>query len=183
MDLTTVSQRHAVFHDGETVFRVEDLEPGTQQEAFGIKFETLPDLGKSLSSFATVNDVHFGETECGVTGDPDMGPIFRVEENSTPYPELMNAAAIEEIKLLNPDAVLVKGDLTADGTLEQYSRFKQFYGSAFGDQLFHIRGNHEAYKPTGIKTDQQIQIDLPGVFVHTIRGDDRDAIAFLEGFA
>ena len=163
MDLTTVSQQHAVFHDGETIFRVQDLEPGTNHEAFGIKFETLPDLGKRLSSFATVNDVHFGETLCGVTGDPDMGPIFRVDESATPYPELMNAAAIEEIKVLNPDAVLVKGDLTADGTLEQYSRFKQFYLSAFGDQLFHIRGNHEAYKPTGIETDQHIQIDLPGV--------------------
>ena len=42
----------------------------------GFSFRTLPAPGELLATFATVNDVHFGETECGVIDGSDLGPTF-----------------------------------------------------------------------------------------------------------
>ena len=120
MHLTTVGQTYAVFHEEKTVHIVEDLEPGQRHKAFGIEFLTLPDLGERLSTFATTNDVHFGEAQCGVVSGQDMEPVFSVSVDETPYTEVMNACAIKEILAINPDAVLVKGDLTCDGTEAQH---------------------------------------------------------------
>src|SRR3546814_3030233 len=78
-------------------------------------------------------------------GLPD-GPFFRSLPVEEPYPELMNRGAIQEIRAIEPDAVVVKGDLTSDGTQEQYDDFLAAYGPAFGDRLTHVRGNHDAYR-------------------------------------
>lgn len=133
----------------EVVHRIEDLESGQRHEAFGIEFETLPDLGRLLSTFASVNDVHFGETECGVVSDKDVGPTYAAADDEDPYPEVMNAGAIAEISAINPDTVMVKGD-----------------------RLYHIRENHEAYHTLVIETRTRIKIDLPGVtlvMMNTVR--------------
>ena len=165
MILTTVSQNHAVFFDNGLRYQVDDLEPGRRYTFHDTEFETLPGLGKKLSSFATVNDVHFGETSCGGTDGQNDGPIFKAEEGKTPYPEMMNAAAIDEIKGVNADVILAKGDLTCDGTKEQYDQFLHFYGDAFGDRLHHVRGNHEAYREPVIETEKRIVIELNGVLL------------------
>jgi 3',5'-cyclic AMP phosphodiesterase CpdA len=151
------------------VHRIEGLSTGQRHESFGHEFETLPELGRRLSTFATVNDIHFGETQCGgMEGDPDMGPVYCVPDGSTPYPEFMNAGAIREIAAINPDAVLVKGDLTCHGTMKEYSTFRDFYEPAFSDRLHCILGNHEAYHDAGIRAEKQIHIDLPGVTIAMI---------------
>ena len=80
--------------------------------------------GPLLATIATVNDVHFGEIECGLLGTPEeLGPFFAAEPGAEPYPEVMNRGAIDEIEQLDPDAVLVKGDLTDRGTEEEYAAF------------------------------------------------------------
>jgi predicted phosphodiesterase len=168
MELTTVSTHHAVFHMGEDVVRIEGLEPANSYEHHGVAYKTLPELGQLLSVFTTVNDVHFGETVCGVIQGSDMGPVFSVEEGETPYPEVMNRAAAEEMQALDPDLVLVKGDLTNAGTLDEYQQFLDCYGNAFGDRLHHIRGNHDAYDAEHIQTVNQKRIELPGVIIATI---------------
>ncbi|MBD3647767.1 MAG: metallophosphoesterase [Pseudomonadales bacterium] len=171
MDLTTVSQEHAVFHGGEDQHRLDDLDPGRHYEFDGASFQTLPDLGEEYCRFATVNDVHFGETVCGVIEGSDAGPVFSVGEGETPYPEFMNAGAIAEMQSIDPAAVLVKGDLTAEGTLDEYARFLEFYGQ-FGEKLYHVRGNHEAYHRQDIRTEPRICVELPGVtlaMIDTVR--------------
>ena len=168
MELTTVSTHHAVFFKGQQVHRVTGLEPGTQHSVNGASFSTLPVLGKKLSSFATVNDVHFGEIVCGLMEGTDMGPVFSAAPGETPYPEVMNAGAIAEIEAVEPDMVVVKGDLTNAGTLAEYQRFLDFYGTAFGDRLHHIRGNHDAYHAQDIRCENRRRIDLPGVVLATI---------------
>lgn len=172
MDLTTVSPDHAEFHGDRLARRFDELAPGRHYEIEGASFRTLPDLGEEFCRFATVNDVHFGETECGVMEGSDVGPVYSVEEGETPYPEFMNAGAIDEIHQIDPAAVLVKGDLTAEGTLGEYHQFLEFYGKSFGDRLYHVRGNHDAYYNEDIKTDTRIHIDLPGVtlaMIDTVR--------------
>ena len=145
MELTTVADDHAVVHDGLEVRVYDDLQPDTVYEYDGFVFRTLArPAGERLATFATVNDVHFGETECGVIEGLEVGPTFRVPDGAEPYPEMMNRGAIHEIEQVAPDAVVVKGDLTSEGTVEQYRTFLEFYEEAFGDVLTHVRGNHES---------------------------------------
>ena len=79
--------------------------------------------------------MHFGETACGVVEGSDTGPVFSVPPGAEPYPEVMNRGAVGEIAAVEPDAVVVKGDLTAMGTPAEYDRFVEVYQAAFGDRL------------------------------------------------
>jgi len=162
-ELTTVGTDEAVIHDGAAVHRHEGLAPGTEQEVDGFRFETLPVPGAHLATFATVNDVHFGETVCGeVGGHPEVGPVFRVDDGEPPYPEVMNRAAVAEIGALDPALVVVKGDLTSEGTMPEYDAFLDVYARAFGDRLVHVRGNHESWHRLAV-ADQPVQVaELPG---------------------
>ncbi len=101
--------------------------------------------GSLRSCFATVNDVHFGEELCGlIGGESEVGPVFTTPAGQLPYPRLMNASVIADIAGGDFDAVLVKGDLTSQGTQQEYEQFLQAYG-ALGDRMHHVRGNHESY--------------------------------------
>jgi predicted phosphodiesterase len=162
-ELTTVSDDDAVIHDGTEVRRHEGLEPSTTYEIEGFAFRTLPRRGERLATVATVNDVHFGEQVCGIMdGIPD-GPVFRTEPGAEPYPELMNRGAIAEIDAIEPDAVIVKGDLTSDGTEEQYAAFLAAYGDAFGQRLTHVRGNHDAYRFQTYAPSGPQRVDVDGL--------------------
>lgn len=145
VELTTVADDEVVLFDGRGLRAYEDLAPGTHYELDGVEVRTLSRQGELLSTVATVNDVHFGEVECGVISGSDVGPTFSTPVGETPYPELMNRGAIAEIERIDPVAVVVKGDLTSTGTLDQYRQFVDAYGSAFGDRLMYVRGNHDSY--------------------------------------
>jgi hypothetical protein len=104
--------------------------------------------GRLLATVATANDVHFGETECGRSGDPAtdaIGPVLRAAPGDPPYPEVMNGAIVDEMIALGPDAVVVKGDLTDTGQESEYAAFLACYGR-LGDRLHHVRGNHDAIR-------------------------------------
>lgn len=162
-ELTTVAPDEAVVHDGVEVRRHTGLAPDTEYERDGFAFRTLPAPGERLATFATVNDVHFGERVCGVVDGSDVGPTFTTEPGDDPYPEVMNRAAIAEMAALDPDVVLVKGDLTADGTDDQYQAFLGAYQPAFGDRLVHVRGNHDAYTGATFAAFPVAEVTLPGV--------------------
>ena len=65
----------------------------------------------------------------------------------------MNRGAIAEIERLDPTLVLVKGDLTAEGTDGSTRRSSTSYVPAFGDRLHHVRGNHDATMATRSRRD------------------------------
>ena len=164
VELTTVADDEIVNFDGASRFAHTDLEPDTEYEFEGVRARTLPRPGgELLSRFATVNDVHFGETECGVMEGLELGPVFTVEEGEEPYPEVMNRGAIEGMQAIDPDVVLVKGDLTARGIKEEYEAFLNAYASAFGERLRHVRGNHDAHEGELFASDAPFAVDLPGV--------------------
>jgi 3',5'-cyclic AMP phosphodiesterase CpdA len=175
--VTRVGDREVTTQGPHHVARVTGLEPDTDYslDVVGIdphpflpaSVRTLPrPAGRLLATLATANDVHFGETRCGVTGDPAQdakGPIFSAEPGDTPYPQVMNAAVIAEMRALEPDAVVVKGDLTAEGTEAEYAEFLAAYG-ALGDVMHHVRGNHDAMvDPTMAIEDSPYTVDLDGV--------------------
>jgi Icc protein len=144
--------------------RVDGLAPDEYLPAEVRTLECPP--GRLLATIATVNDVHFGETECGRLGnalEEDLGPLFRSEPGEPPYPETMNRAAIAEIRELNPDVVVAKGDLTNVGLPDEYQAFLDAYGS-LGDRMHHVRGNHDAMTdPTLDAGDAPYTITLDGV--------------------
>lgn len=152
----------AVVHDGFDVRRYPGLEPDHIYEIEGFAFRTLArPAGEHLCTFATVNDVHFGEVECGIIEGLDIGPTFAVPDGAMPYPEVMNRAAVAEIAAIDPTVVVVKGDLTSRGTVEEYQDFLDVY-SIFGDRMHHIRGNHESYNHATFAADAPFVVDVPG---------------------
>jgi predicted phosphodiesterase len=163
VELTTLADDEAVFYDGPHKIVHDGLAPDTDYELEGESFHTLPHPGERLATIATVNDVHFGETEAGVIEGLEVGPILSAAEGEPPYPEMMNAAAIVEITALAPDAVVAKGDLTTHGTKEEYGQFLAAYGDAFGEKLHHVRGNHDGYFGEDFANDAPIEVTLPGV--------------------
>jgi len=169
MELTTVAEDLAVVHDGTEVRVYEGLEPDSLQEIDGHVFRTLPQPGgELLCRFTTVNDVHFGEVEAGLMSGMDLGPSFRSPPGAEPYPEMMSRHAIDEMQALDPVAVVVKGDLTSNGTMEEYQRFCDFYQPAFGDRLHHVRGNHESYHRLAVGPDVPFVVELDGVTLAVI---------------
>ncbi len=163
--VTTVGRYHSA--------RVAGLEPDTEY-ALGVDGVAPTDLlparvatiarppGALLATFATVNDVHFGEVECGRLGTPEeLGPILSAAPGAEPYPNVMNAGAISEIEALDPDAVVVKGDLTDRGTEEEYQAFLDAY-TQLGPRMRHVRGNHDAMITDTIAATAPFTIDLPG---------------------
>lgn len=165
MDVTTVADDLAVLHDGAEVYRYDGLAPATDYEFRGHQVRTLDrPTGELLCRFATVNDVHFGEVECGRVDDHPEGPIQRARPGEPPYPETMNRAAADEIAAIDPVAVIVKGDLSVDGTDDEFAAFEACYRGAFGDRLSVVRGNHDAYRGQNRYAGDQ-RIDLPGVTI------------------
>ena len=99
--------------------------------------------GQLLATVASVNDLHFGETVCGMLDGLDVGPVLRSDEGDDPYPAVMNRAAVAEISSLDPAAVIVKGDITSTGSAREHTEFLATYGSVFGDRLVITLGNHD----------------------------------------
>jgi len=162
-ELTTIAPEYAVVHEGLEVRRYTGLTPDTPYERDGFAFTTLPEPGAHLVTFATINDVHFGEVEAGIISGSDIGPTFRTPEGHVPYPEMMNRSAVAEMATIDPAVVIVKGDLTADGREDQYETFLSVYEPVFGDRLYATRGNHEAYNNARFAAEPFRSIDLPGV--------------------
>lgn len=154
-----------VAHDGLEVIRMEGLAPASEHNVRGVSVRTLPrPAGELLCRIATVNDVHFGEEECGRIDDDPGGPIQRVDPGEEPYPETMNRGAVSEMVALDPAAVIVKGDLSVDGQPDEWAAFEDCYRGAFGDRLVVVRGNHDSYRgQTEYAGDRWIE--LPGVSV------------------
>ena len=151
--------------DGVDVAHWIGLDPGTEHRLDGVGLVRTLDRppGERLATIATVNDVHFGEVECGIL-DGWGDPVLRSEPGEDPYPETMNGAAVAEITALGPDLVVAKGDLTADGTQDQYDDFLRCYGS-LGDRLVHVQGNHESHPGSRFAVEPVQVRTVPGAIV------------------
>jgi Icc protein len=182
IDITTVTDSEAVAHvtpaqgDPVVVHRMDGLQPDSDaiielpdpsdpHLLHELPIRTLQrPTGDLRCVFTTVNDVHFGELSAGQIDDLEMGPIRRSEPGTDPYPEVMNRAAAAEMAAINPAAVIVKGDLSLDGALEEWAAFEECYRTPFTDRLHVVRGNHDSYRHQDAYAGDQ-RIDLPGVTI------------------
>lgn len=169
-ELTTVADDEVVVHlpagDGRPAraVRRDNLDAGTDYEVAGVAARTLDAApGELLATVATVNDLHFGEVECGVIEGLEMGPVLRSEPGEPPYPHTMNEAAVAEISALGPDAVVAKGDITTFGTAEEYGEFLERYRPVFGERLHVVRGNHDAVAGQDLASRPTAEVVLAGV--------------------
>ncbi len=149
----------------DTEHTIEIPDPTDPGVIHPITIRTLPTPpGELRCTFATVNDVHFGEMVAGQIDDHEMGPLRRSEPGTEPYPEVMNRVAADEMTAIDPDAVIVKGDLSLDGTDEEWEAFERCYRDPFGDRLHVVRGNHDAYRHQNEYVGDQ-RIDLDGLTI------------------
>ena len=165
VDVTTVADDLIEVHDGAVVHRLDGLRPATTYDVDGISVTTLARPGgELLCRFGTVNDVHFGEVEAGRIDDDPHGPIVRVADGEAPYPETMNHAAVDEMAHADLAAVVVKGDLSTDGTADEWAAFEACYRHEFGERLHAVRGNHDGYRMQDDYSGDE-WIELPGIAV------------------
>lgn len=71
--------------------------------------------------------------------DIHVGPQFRKE---------VFEKAVEEVNRLNPDAVIVTGDLTENGILNEFERVKEYLKKIKNKNIIVLSGNHD-YRNTG----------------------------------
>jgi predicted phosphodiesterase len=171
VDITTIADDLIVAHPttaGGVVVRLTDLQPNSTHHVGSHEVRTLSrPAGQLLCKIGTVNDLHLGEIECGKIDDDPRGPIQRVAAGEPPHPETMNRAAVFEMEAADLAAVVVKGDLTRDGTDEEFESFEACYRETFGDRLHVVRGNHDAYRGQQRYTGDE-WIDLPGVSIAVV---------------
>jgi len=187
---TSVGERSVTTSGPYHSARITGLEPATEYplavdgvdatDLLPNSVTTLPGPpGPLLATIATVNDVHFGEQECGKLGTPEeIGPVFTTAPGDAPYPEVMNEGAIAEIDALDPVAVVVKGDLTNLGAEWEYELFTRAY-TRLGARMRHVRGNHDAMITEQIAPGH-FAVELAGVtlaVLDTVRpGTDRGRV-------
>ncbi|MED5261243.1 MAG: metallophosphoesterase [Myxococcota bacterium] len=146
--------------------RIEGLAPGSNytleiegehgeralhDEFFPHEAETLPaPTAREAATFASLNDVHFGEKKIGgvLTEDKEYGdeapgfPVIRADDTAIPYPRFMNTDAVTQINALGVDAAIVKGDIADRGLPEQFQEAGECFGN-FEMPYHALLGNHD----------------------------------------
>jgi hypothetical protein len=170
---------------GTRLVRVEGLEPGTEYEiaieadgaAPAAPDRYFPGRATTLAapraaetaSFATLNDLHFGEPRFGGTLLPngDYGPeapgfpSIRADESEVPYWRFMNEDAIAEINAANVDATFIKGDIADVGRPEQFAAARDAFAKL--EHPHHaFLGNHDYYgRLDGLEVDGYALLGQP----------------------
>lgn len=132
--------------------------------------ETLPrPQARETASFATLNDLHFGELRFGgvLEEDGEFGadgpgsPSVRADDTEVPYWRFMNEDAIDEINAAGVDAVFVKGDIADRGLPEQFSEAARAF-ARFRAPHHAFLGNHDHYgRNAGLDVDGYALLGQP----------------------
>jgi hypothetical protein len=113
-----------------------------------------PDTPRPTLTFFVGSDSHFG-----YTGMEDANRAMVEQMNAlpgTPYPEAIGG------RVETPRGVLMTGDITDNGTLEEFALFEKFYGLTGKDALlkypvFEAVGNHDVTSESPIKAQQKLR--------------------------
>ena len=165
--------------------RIEGLEPGRQHRLslevtggqpplpdpyFPESVETLPQPeARETASFATLNDLHFGELRFGgvLEVDGELGadgpgsPSVRADETEVPYWRFMNEDAIDEINAAGVETTLIKGDIADRGLPEQFAAAAEAF-ARFRMPHHAFLGNHDHYgRNVGLEVDGYALLGQP----------------------
>ncbi len=135
-------------------------EPARPDRFFPGSVTTLPaPRAAQVGSFATMNDLHFGEpgfggvmTETGDTLDQPGAPMVRATDTEVPYSRFMNEDAISEINESGVELAVIKGDIADVGRVDQFeAAARAFAGFRMPHHAF--LGNHDYY---GLLVGEQV---------------------------
>jgi hypothetical protein len=160
--------------EADTEYRVEievtGAPPAEHGPWFPASVRTLPaPTGRCVASFATLNDLHFGEERFGGVlqqdgeyGDDEPGWDFvRAEDGDVPYWRFMNEDAIAEINAAGVDAAVIKGDIADRGLPEQFAAAREAF-SRFAMPHHAFLGNHDYYgRLAGLEVDGYALLGQP----------------------
>lgn len=134
--------------------------------------------GDYLTTIAILNDTHIGEDGHGIIVGDFPTPIH-AEPGQAPYPEVMLAGALAELKARGISKVFVNGDATAEARPAEVRRFAEIMSTfgAQGSEWYLTRGNHD--RPHRPDADQSAGYDEFPVLVGT--DDHRDPFGELLG--
>lgn len=122
----------------DTAYRLQ-LEPAAAADPllWPEQVRTLPaPAGAQVASFATLNDLHFGERRFGdVRGDGGL-----------PYWQYMNDDAIADINAAGVDFVVIKGDIADEGEQWQFEAAAAAFARIEAPHDAFL-GNHDYYGP------------------------------------
>lgn len=177
--------RATVQASGTRLVRVEGLAPATRyaieievpgaappepSRYWPADFETLPaPAGDPVATFATTNDMHFGEPRFGGTMLPngDYGPTAEgfpevaEGDSDVPYWKFMNDDAIADINAAGVDIAIIKGDIADRGRPEQFAAAADAFAK-FEMPHHAFLGNHDYYGLLdGIEVDGYALLDQP----------------------
>jgi hypothetical protein len=162
---------------GTRLLRIEGLEPDTEyaieidvagapppepDRFYSGSARTLPvPRAREVASFATLNDLHFGEPRFGgfLQSDGEYGEeregweVVRAEDTDVPYWRFMNEDAIAEINALGVDCALIKGDIADRGLPGQFEEAARAF-ARFEVPHHAFLGNHDYYgRHEGLEVD------------------------------
>lgn len=117
--------------------------PGDAHARMVVPVRTLPALpGRELTRLATISDLHLGTTVFG-----HQGTITEVPTPQVAHPERCAAAAIAEAARWGARHLVVKGDLTNHGRVEEWRTYSRLVSRA-PFPVDALPGNHDrAFKP------------------------------------
>jgi len=123
--------------------------------------------GAQVASFATLNDLHFGEPRFGGVLRPDGEPdedrpgwdFVQESDDEVPYWKFMNDDAIAEINSLGVDAAIIKGDIADRGLPEQFAAAADAFAK-FTIPHHAFLGNHDYYaRNPSVAGQEPIEVD------------------------
>ncbi len=126
-------------------------------------------VAAETASFATLNDLHFGEPRFGGTLLPsgDYGPEAKgypavlASDTEVPYWRFMNEDAIAEINASGVDATFIKGDIADVGRPEQFAAARDAFAK-LGMPHHAFLGNHDYYgRLEGLEVDGYALLGQP----------------------
>lgn len=126
---------------------IEGLQPDTRHTLVAtaadgrpqkVRFKTLATLpGAELCRFATINDVHIGALKFGT-----FRPFWDAPGATMLHPERCARAALSEAKAWGASMIVAKGDLTQEGSPEQWQLLGDILASTDLPTIA-VTGNHD----------------------------------------
>ncbi len=146
----------------------QGAEPAPPDAFFEGRVMTWREPGaKQVASFATLNDVHFGEERFGGMFDPDGdalddgSPAVRASDTEIPYWRFMNEDAVADINRCDIDCTFIKGDIADRGLRWQFEAAAETW-AAFDRPWHAFLGNHDYYgKALGEDVDGYALLQQP----------------------
>jgi hypothetical protein len=166
--------------DPDTEYRLEieasDGSTAVHEAPFPATVRTLSKpSGELVATFATLNDLHFGEPRFGGVLRPDGEPdedragwgFVQETDDEVPYWKFMNEDAIADINSLGVDAAFIKGDIADRGLPKQFadaadafSKFEMPHHAFLGNHDYYAR-NNSIHGQEGLEVDGYALLGQP----------------------